>query len=255
MNGKRVLIIILGTASAAIWAPQVLGAIQSSQEPAVQHPRADEVGSDAAALEGAALQVKAAPSKQAPAATPQAALRAPAPDANHAPQIEQLIQVLRPFSGTQKGTLGELLETPPSWLNADKPGTDKPAVSGNSPLVAQLEEQVPGQAESRRAERIEAFLTSSPLTAIIKGESGAWALLGGRIVRKDDVLVPDLLKVKSIGKVGMVLSSPNGPIDVPLPAFHARASSPGSNSTEGQGSQPSPSDSDSAESLTTMPPS
>ena len=265
MNGKKVLIILLGAASAAIWAPEVLGAIQSSQEPEVQYPRADEVGSDPTFLDtgksaqadraGIAPHAQVAAQTQALTAPTQASLFDPGTQPEQALPIEQLHQVLQEFSGNKKSVLGDLLETPPSWLNANQPKPVELANSGAGPLVAQLDRKDLEQAEDAQSRRVQSYLDSSPLTAIVMGKSGAWALLGGSIVRKDDVLIPDLLRVKSINKVGMVLSSLKGPIDVPLPAFHARATNSGADTMESQEAQPSPSETNAVESPNTMPPS
>ncbi|MFT6042127.1 MAG: hypothetical protein ACI9C2_002305 [Gammaproteobacteria bacterium] len=267
MNGKTVLIILLGLASAAIWAPQALATFRASQEPEVELPRADEVGNGAASQgtktkpgpgpKSAALGIKPPTQPQLSPSMPpqQAALRESDSEPRGGPQIEQLLSVLRPFSGSKQSALGDLLETPPSWLTQDSQEMGASTDSDGIVVETQLDQQRLFDDERAQSALIGSFLDSAPLSAIVTGESGAWALLGGRIVRKGDVLLPNLLKIKSISKTGMVLSSPDGPIEVPLPAFQAYGPSSNQGPNEDLSEMPSPSDAPAADSLTSMPPS
>ena len=240
MNAKKAIIILFGIASAGVWGPQAWSAYQESKVPEKQFPNANDVGIGALGKQPSSSDRAPSPAaeirtlKREPVAsiesTPKAALGAPAQAAPSDPtgqgsqgaQIQQLLGVLQSFTGSTEASLNDLLQTTPSWLQTES--ATQVAAPGDTPPNAQGEPSGQRRPSPLAAQnnRIQEFLSQAELTAIVSSDGGAWALLGGRIVRTGDVLVPKLLTIRSIQKHGLILESPMGPIDIQLPAFQVR---------------------------------
>ena len=248
MNAKKILVALLGLATTATWGPQVWDQIQKSNEPEVQLPPAESVG----ALAVSSSPV-AAPRTQASSnllARPGANVSAPSPGTSVAAgqlssgesqaasppkgQLDDLLGVLQTFVGGRSGGLDELLSERPSWL--DTPASEEDSSDGESTasVVQELvaKESSATEARTSRKSTVEAFLADAPLTAIVRSETESWAMIGGRIVREGDVLLPKLLKVGEISAHGVSLTTPDGDLELPLPPFQA-ASQKSNSGTEG----------------------
>jgi hypothetical protein len=229
MNAKKILVAVLGLATTATWGPQVWESVAGSQEPEVVYPEADEVGLGATKAAPRAVSIQ--PVKSASATASQAPETPPSMSSETssgrvqkgapAGQVQDLLGVLETFAGGRSSSLTELLEERPSWLDDRTSDLQEVATS----TVQELGARVTSEAEesAMRTATVESFLAASPLTAIIHSESGAWAMIGGRIVREGDVLLPKLLRVQSISARQIELNSPEGKLELLLPPFQASA--------------------------------
>lgn len=237
MNTKKLLVAVLGIASTATWGPQVWDQVQGRSEPEVVYPEADEAGMATSVVSPGVAPVQEPVHKPALAAVKPEARTAPAaqPASLDAPQgvvrgesasgqLGELLGVLETFAGGRSSELSDLLDQRPSWLEEPEEASAEPVANSGVQSLEAARSSAQDKEHSQAA-RIESFLKDSPLTAIVCSKSGAWAMLGGRIVRSGDVLLPKLLKVASISTRHVTLSSPTGEISVPLPAFQASSPS------------------------------
>jgi len=76
----------------------------------------------------------------------------------------------------------------------------EPSVVLENPEVFQAAEQDPiGNGASLQGNSLDWFGVASDLTAVLHGEGGGWAMLGGRIVREGDVVTGEI-RVLEIGR-------------------------------------------------------
>jgi hypothetical protein len=230
MNGKKIMLALFCIAGASVWSPQIWTALQNDVDPIGKHPSAEEAGLTAARKSETVLAriptIQSLPiakvDPQAPklsaAMAPSTQGDAPSTEPRPSDNLSQILETLNHLSGIQNTSLSSLLETPPDWIAENtSPVNQQLETVHPIPVGSELGRRVTKQGEQE--ERVSSYLQDAKLSAIVIGESSSWALLGGRIVREGDVLLPEILRVQKIGKQGVTLYSPRGPIELLLPAF------------------------------------
>lgn len=241
MKAKKVLIALLSLSSAAVWGPQIYQGVAASSEPEIEYPGPDEASALASGqAESSDLEAPTVPSLSAarvpstdsseardlpaaPASTAGEVVPAEGQGQDH--QLDQLLSVLGIFGGNDPGGLQSMMAEPPSWLSQQVPAVDDSGQAGSLGLGSEPGGGAAPGARWDSADEIEDFVAGTPLTAIVRSSSDSWALIGGRIVREGDVLLPGLLRVRSIRDDLVVLATPDGELEVPLPPFRVQQSS------------------------------
>jgi len=224
MKTKPILLAVLGIAGASVWGPQAFEHFQPVEDPmaAIPDPGFEDAGLVPVSDAALARVEEPAAVPDSPVTTP-AAPAAPTPEAPSS--TAQLLESLETFVGGGGGDrLAAYLAEPPAWLEERAQGGEEPAGEGQSasgPGAADAELAL-ASAAAQRSARVEALVEAAELTAIVRGEAGAWALVDGRVLRAGDVLVPDLARVAEVRAEGVVLETPEGQRFLQLPAFQPR---------------------------------
>jgi len=236
MDPKKIMVALVGLVATATWAPLAWQTFQREREPdptalgafeGEAGPTEARPGSILAAEEPQPDTVLISDSSAGDLAVRQAGSNKSEDDPG---QLGELMLALETFGTGRSTNLTALLAERPSWLDVE-PVPVKVEGEVVSPPSADLDRLL--EVGALRSSAVDAFLQASPLTAIVHSNSGAWAMVGGRVVREGEELLPGQLVVSRISRRSVELKTHDGLRQLPLPAFNVTARSASAPSPQG----------------------
>jgi hypothetical protein len=239
-KAKKLTTGVLAMTAVAIWVPQIFtGVVQKAPSPRPEYDEADEFGEDEfddesdVAYEGYDEFDDLGYTDDMDETSDETWDTA-STSGSLADQLEQTTERLRAFGGPQRVDLDQLLTSFQARVNTPQVIEDTPATptrsvkTGSESLALQL-----------ASDALDQFALEQPLTAIIHGESGSLAMLGGRIVRVGDELSPGI-RVTEINARRMRIAGGGNARWLELAPFRARPTLGDSETDDDTDSAPAP---------------